>query len=104
MYVYINTIYLHNVIVCVCVHAGVLQAVRSRQWRVHLIYLIYTYMHTYMQVCREQCEAGSGGYTCYFRPADSLFGLLRQNLADSRVDSVGAVLSSLALLVLKRKY
>jgi hypothetical protein len=64
-----------------------------------------------MQVCGEQCEAGSGGYTCYFRPADSLFGLLRQNLADSRVDSVGAVLSSLAVLlsslavlVLKRKY
>ena len=53
-----------------------------------------------MQVCGEQCEAGSGGYTCYFRPADSLFGLLRQNLADSRVDSVGALLSSLAVLVL----
>ena len=61
----------------------------------------YTYIiHTCMQVCGEQCEAGSGGYTCYFRPADSLFGLLRQNLADSRVDSVGALLSSLALLAL----
>ncbi len=53
-----------------------------------------------MQVCGEQCEAGSGGHTCYFRPADSLFGLLRQNLADSRLDSVGALLSSLALLAL----